>query len=110
MTSEQTQDTRTEVPSELKEQLFTAASQVIHDPEFLDSMIPDVDLVNAILDALTAAGYTIAGPGQYVIDGGETLRLALKNVCCDRLPGTELRHVDRLVSDLMDALPTQEGE
>lgn len=48
-----------DVPSELKEQLFTAASRVIHDPDFLDSVIPDVEVVDAILAAIAKAGYVV---------------------------------------------------
>jgi hypothetical protein len=99
MTSEQTQDTRMapEVPSKLKEQLFTAASQMIHDPEFLDSMIPDVEVVNAVLAAIADAGYTIAGPGQVVVDRGrwEAYKAVIKAIA---------------MLTLYDPLPTQEGE
>jgi hypothetical protein len=104
MTSEQTQNTRPAaevVADELR------ASYVGYVENGWDDWLDDA---RDVIRHLVNAGYTIAGPGQYVIDGGDTLRLALKSVCCDRLPGTELRHVDRLVADLMDALPTREGE
>jgi len=109
--------TAAEVPSELKEQLFTAVGRVISDPEWMDSMIPDVDVVEAILDALAAAGYTIAGPGQVIVDRERWERVlytAREGLACinhrDRLSelvpfqGVHLRRGD------LDPLPTQEGE
>jgi uncharacterized protein YbjT (DUF2867 family) len=103
--------TAAEVPSELKEQLFTAVSRVISDPEWMDSMIPDVDVVEAILAALANAGYTIAGPGQVVVDRGRVERLmrGYRWTASEYIGDV----VDRIRAGLqpgdLDPLPTQEG-
>jgi hypothetical protein len=45
--------------SELKERLFTVVGAVLRDPEWADSMIRDVDIVDAILEEIEAAGYVL---------------------------------------------------
>jgi hypothetical protein len=45
--------------SDLKERLFTVVGAVLRDPEWADSMIRDVDIVDAILEEIEAAGYVL---------------------------------------------------
>jgi hypothetical protein len=43
----------------LKERLFTVVGAVLRDPEWADSMIRDVDIVEAVLGEIEAAGYRL---------------------------------------------------
>jgi hypothetical protein len=115
MTSEQAQDTRTAVEVMLKELRDLYGGYIPADDE---AWLSDAEDISAVL---AAAGYTMAGPGQVVVDRERWERVQDALVMTvERDPTTALRRSkDQRAREMkwlgiqpgdLDPLPTQEGE